>query len=450
MSSRRDAHHVRRPRFPRYVAGSPATVAVAALLAATPAFAQISGANSIAAPTPDSGNASSGVPGAGTTQDVVVTGSRLRTSNLTSEAPVTVVTSKQIEQSSAQTIEDVLKKIPSIGSEGNFSTTNNGANGSSCIDLRNLGINRTLVLVDGRRFVHTGYGTGFDCVDLDTIPIAMVDRIEILKDGASTIYGADAIGGVVNIIMKKNYVGTQINLGGAITASGDNLRGDISGTTGLDFAQGRGNVVVSGRYVDTGPVLQKDRDWANPVVAADNGPGQPYTLNSGIPIAGRIFGLNADTIYTGQTVKNGQVVPFTDADRYNYGEPSYLSDREKQGNLAGNAHYDFNDHVTAYLDAYYTHKDTQEQLAGQPVTAAVNTPQSFDVPQGNPFAEALGINEPVALNRRVGDWGPRGYQTHADAWQVTGGLRAISWAIGTMMPISLMGIRRRRSTTPRR
>ncbi len=402
----------------RSLAGS---VAAAALLAAMPAAAQISGANSIGSPTAGAGNSGAGVPAAGTAQDVIVTGSRLRTSNLTSEAPVTVVTARQIEQSSAQTVEDVLRKIPSIGSEGNFSTTNNGGNGSSCIDLRGLGITRTLVLVDGRRFIRTGYGLGNDCVDLDTIPLGLIDRIEILKDGASSTYGADAVAGVINIVMKKNFVGTQINLGGNITASGDDLQGDISGTTGFDFAQGRGNVAVSGRYLDRGPVRQKDRDWANPVVNGDNGLGNPYTLGSGFAPGGRY--TSADGTITSQTVRNGAFVPFTRADRYNFGQDQYISSSEKQGNFAGNAHYDINEHITAYVSAYYTHKSTQTQLAGQPITGAVNTPQQFDIPQGNPYAEALGVNSEIFGMRRVSDWGTRDYNVRADTWQITGGFK---------------------------
>ena len=397
------------------------SVAVVALLTATPVNAQITGSNSVASPTPGMGNASSGLPGAGTAQDVIVTGSRLRTSNLTSESPVTVVTSKQIEQSSAQTIEDVLRKIPSIGSEGNFSTTNNGGNGSSCIDLRGLGITRTLVLVDGRRFIHTGYGTGNDCVDLDTIPIGLIDRIEILKDGASSIYGADAVSGVINIVMKKNFTGTQINLGGNITASGDDLQGDISGSTGFDFDQGRGNVAISGRYLDRGPVQQKDRDWSTPAVNGDNGPGEPYTFGSSYAPSGRY--TSADGAIEGQTVKNGAFAPFTSADRYQFSRDQYLSSRETQSNLAGNAHYDINSHITAYVSAYYTHKNTQTQLAGQPVTGAVNTPQQFDIPQGNPFAEALGVDSEIFGTRRVSDWGTRDYNTGSDTWQVTAGLK---------------------------
>ncbi len=408
------------------------SVAVVALLAAIPAEAQISGANSISAPSPDAGNAASGVPAAGTQQDVVVTGSRLRTSNVTSEAPIAVITSKQISDSSSQTIEDVLRKIPSIGTEGNFSTTNNGTNGSSCIDLRNLGITRTLVLVDGRRFVHSAYGVGDDCVDLDTIPIQLVDRIEILKDGASTIYGADAVAGVINIITKKNFSGTQVNLNGNITASGDDKQGDISAITGFDFAQGRGNVVITGRYLDRGPVLQKDRDWAVPVATGDNGPGQPYTFGSGVPVAGRYDGVNSGS---DNTVIGGRLVPFQDQyngagggnenvnGRYDYGSDQYLSDRETQGNLAGNAHFDVNDHLTLYASAYYTHKNTQTQLSGQPVTGNPNTGQQFDIPQGNPFAEALGIDEPLTSLRRTTDFGVRDTNTGTDTWQATAGAR---------------------------
>ncbi len=367
-------------------------------------------------------------------ENVVVTGSRLRTSNVTSEAPITVVTAKQIEQSSSQTIEDVLRKIPSVGDSGTFSTTNNGGNGSSCIDLLNLGITRTLVLVDGRRFVHSAYGTGNDCVDLDTIPIQLVDRIEILKDGASTIYGADAVAGVVNIITKKNYTGSQINLGGNITASGDDLQGDISGIFGHDFAQGRGNVTVSGRYLDRGPVLQKDRDWADPVVTGDNGPGEPYTIGSSIPVAGRYNGVNGSTLGSFTTI-SGQRVPFDPNfnganggqpninGRYDYGYDSDLADRETQGNLAGEAHYDVNDHLTAYASAFYTHKNTEEQLSGQPVTGNPNLASSLVVPQGNPFAEALGVNEPVTGVRRTTDIGPRQYKTGTDTWQATVGAR---------------------------
>lgn len=368
----------------------------------------------------------------GQVEQVTVTGSRLRVSNLTSAAPITVVTARQIEQSSSQTIEDVLRKIPSIGTEGNFSTTNNGGNGSSCIDIHNLGITRTLVLVDGKRFVHTPYGTGFDCVDLDTIPLQIVDRIEILKEGASAIYGADAVAGVVNIITKKDFNGAQVNAGGGVTNYEDGKQGDISGIFGRNFDHGRGNVTISGRFFDRQPVDQQSRPWSVPVASADNGPGQPFTFGSGIPVAGRYFGVNGTP--GDATVINGQVQPFQNKylgagvnpnlpGRYDYGALSQLNGGQSSGNLAGNAHYDVNDHLQLYASAYYTHKNTVQQLSGQPVTANPNTGQSFDIPAGNPFSTALGFNDEVQAYRRVSDWGPRTSTSGADTWQATIGAK---------------------------
>jgi iron complex outermembrane receptor protein len=418
------------------LSGSIAALALSPVLGAAPALAQVTG-------TPLSATATSSLsPGTPGTENIEVTGSRLRTSNTTSEAPITVVTAKQIEQSSSQTIEDVLKKLPSIGTDGNFATTNNGGNGSSCLDLLNLGISRTLVLVDGRRFVHSAYGTGNDCVDLDTIPIQMVDRIEVLKDGASTIYGADAVAGVINIITKKDFSGTQLNLGGNITASGDDKQGDISGLTGFDFAQGRGNLELSGHYLQRQPVLQKDRDWSDPVDSADNGPGNPYTIGSGFAVNGRYFGSATDTPAEtafaspgGGTVVNGQVVPFSSKymgatgatpninGRYDYGHDTYLSDYESQGNLAAQTHFDVNDHLTAYASAYYTHKNTETTLSGQPVTGNPNIASSLIIPQGNPYAEALGVDEPLTGYRRTTDIGPRQTLTGTDTWQATVGAK---------------------------
>ncbi len=409
------------------LSGSIAALALSPVLGAAPALAQVTG-------TPLAATAASAPGAAPSAENIEVTGSRLRTSNATSEAPITVVTAKQIEQSSSQTIEDVLHKIPSIGTDGVQNTTNNGGNGASCLDINNLGVNRTLVLVDGKRFVHSGYGVGDDCVDLDTIPIQMVDRIEILKDGASTIYGADAVAGVINIITKKNFTGTQINTSGNISASGDDLTGDISAATGFDFAQGRGNFAISGRYVDQGPVAQKDRDWATPVDSADNGPGNPYTIGSGYPVAGRFFGFDPNQP---QDITNigGKPQPFSGVyqganggnqdvnGRYDYGYDTYLTKRLTDGNVAANTHFDVNSHLTLYGSAYYTHKNTQTQLSGQPITGNPNIGQSFDIPAGNPFAVANGFTGEAYGLKRTTDWGLRDYNTGLDSYQGTVGAK---------------------------
>jgi len=386
-----------------------------ALVLGHAAHAQVTGASDVGSANPAS---------AGSNQEIVVTGSRIATSNTTSQAPVTVVTAKQIEQSSAQTVEEVLQKLPSIGTGGLYGTTNNGGEGASCTDLRNLGITRTLVLVDGKRVVHSGI-FGDDCVDLDNIPVGLIDRIEVLKDGASSIYGADAVAGVINIILKKNFVGTKINLGGDISASGDDRTGQISGTTGFDFAQGRGNLALSGSYLDQGPIPQSNRDWANPVQQL-NTVGQSE-FGSAIPPQGRVFdGVNvANPILPANgllSLGNGQFRPFTEADRYPFNQDQYLLGSLKTGNLSENAHFDVTDHATLYLNSFWTHKETRTQLSGQPVSGALGgtLPDVFTIPAGNPYNP---FGEDVYEYVRTNNIGLRHTDTAQDTYQFTGGLK---------------------------
>ena len=141
------------------------------------------------------------------TEELIVTGSRIRRKDLTTPAPVTVVTREQFESSGRMTIGDYLQTMPEQGNAPNFQLNtggiNYGADGATRINLRSLGVQRTLVLVNGRRVVPGGLGASA-AVDLNTIPTEAVDRIEVLKDGASAIYGSDAIAGVVNIITRRN------------------------------------------------------------------------------------------------------------------------------------------------------------------------------------------------------------------------------------------------------
>src|SRR5256886_12233837 len=139
----------------------------------------------------------------GVTEELIVTGSRIRRKDLTTPAPVTVVTREQFESSGRMTIGDYLQTMPEQGNAPNFQLNtggiNYGADGTTRINLRSLGIARTLVLINGRRVVPGGLGASA-AVDLNTIPTEAVDRVEVLKDGASAVYGSDAIAGVVNII----------------------------------------------------------------------------------------------------------------------------------------------------------------------------------------------------------------------------------------------------------
>ena len=157
-------------------------------------------------------------------QEIVVTGSRVRRKDLTTPAPVTVLTREQLQASGKVTIGDFLQMMPEQGNAPNFQLNNGGAtysaDGATRISLRNLGVTRTLVLVNGRRFVPGGVGAS-SSVDLNTIPTAAVERIEVLKDGGSAIYGSDAVAGVVNVITRKTFNGTEASATYGLSGKGD-------------------------------------------------------------------------------------------------------------------------------------------------------------------------------------------------------------------------------------
>ncbi|OAG74855.1 TonB-denpendent receptor [Gluconobacter japonicus] len=200
--------------------------------AATPATtAPVSVARPVAAPqfsAPVAVNRSHAVRSidSGTQESVVVTGSALSTSNNQNANPVQVITSKQIEQTGANTLGDYLQRLPSVGSSGTTNSQTNGTAGVSCIDLRNLGQKRVLVLIDGKRAAMDGSAS---CFDMNTINVHQVASVEILKDGGSELYGADAVSGVINIKLKHNLDDANLTVRGGITDRGDGQSGMISG-----------------------------------------------------------------------------------------------------------------------------------------------------------------------------------------------------------------------------
>lgn len=188
---------------------------------------------------------------------IVVTGSRIANPNLELSSPVGVVTSEELELRQTNVAEQFLRELPSaIPSTG--SAVNNGNGGSSFVNLRGIGSVRNLVLLDGRRFVAADT-TGR--VDLNSIPLAVIERTEVLTGGATTTYGADAISGVVNFITKQDFAGVEANFSQQITEEGDGniFRTDL--TIGANFDDGRGNAVLSVGYLDQDPVLQGDRPF---------------------------------------------------------------------------------------------------------------------------------------------------------------------------------------------
>ena len=198
--------------------------------------------------------------GASKLDTIEVTGSRIRRTDYETAVPLLVVKREDIERTGLSSIGDILQNLPQAGSAIN-TQLNNGGDGSTEIDLRNLGSNRVLVLVNGRRWVGGVSSLRTSSVDLNTIPIAVIDSIEILKDGASAIYGSDAIAGVINIKTRKDFNGAE-------------LRGQMQGfedgrglTQALNYSTGAisGNTssFINISYVNQGQVLAADRPTTN-------------------------------------------------------------------------------------------------------------------------------------------------------------------------------------------
>jgi len=243
--------HIHRTRL---FAGASASSLLLAL--AAPAFAQDAPAQAAQAPaqtpaeTPDAGAQA---------PDIVVTGSLISNPNLERATPVIFVGKDEIQLRQSNVAEEVVRDlpgvVPNIGS-----AVNNGNNGSSFVDLRGLGSNRNIVLLDGVRITPAGTPGSIaglaGRVDLNNIPLALVDRVDALTGAASTTYGADAITGVINFITRRDFSGFEVVADNQITQLGDGHTYRVDATMGANFDDGRGNAVFSIGYQHADPVYQ--------------------------------------------------------------------------------------------------------------------------------------------------------------------------------------------------
>jgi len=206
-------------------------------------------------------------------EEIVVTGSRIRRSNLDMPVPVMSVDAEDILRSGETDIGNLLQEIPSLIGSVTTDTSNviGAATGTSTLNLRNLGTERTLVVVNGRR--HIAGIVGEQTVDINTIPTALVERVDVLTGGASAIYGADAVTGVVNFILKDDFEGVDIRSQAGISDEGDAEDYFVSVTAGGNFGDGRGNAWVNAEFNRNRPVFQPDRVFAagGPVFDFDRG-----------------------------------------------------------------------------------------------------------------------------------------------------------------------------------
>ncbi|MEM6302656.1 MAG: TonB-dependent receptor plug domain-containing protein, partial [Pseudomonadota bacterium] len=213
-------------------------------------------------------------------EEVVVTGSRIvRDPNAIASQPVQSVSSEDIAISGEFSITDVINDIPALFSSNTSENSLDGnqpadrADGTNTLNLRGLGEARTLVLVDGRR--HVAGAAGTQAVDVGSIPMQLIERVEVLTGGASAVYGADAVTGVVNFILKDDFEGFEVDLNTGISSEGDANQTALSAIWGANFDNGRGNVAVTFDYRTDeglqasergadGIFIGSGRDWVNP------------------------------------------------------------------------------------------------------------------------------------------------------------------------------------------
>lgn len=314
---------------------------------------------------------------------IVVTGSRLIRTDLTAPSPITVVTEDDIRLSGNTTIENTLLEFPQLGSSNTSSVNNGGSSGVLTANLRGLGPSRTLVLINGRRFIPANSDGQ---VDLASIPDALIERTEIITGGASAVYGSDAVAGAVNFLLKRNFTGFEAseNYGQTFHNDGDSHKIDV--TFGENFADNRGNIAASVSYTKRNPVLQADRDFSQVPLDTSNGrlvpggsgnvPGTRIGLTQG-QLAGLVGVSPPAGACTSRTSvqfrENGQPFVYcTPENSYNYAPFNYLLRPLKrvQGSVLG--HYEITENVEAFGEFYMI--DTRNRYRQAPDSFTPITP----------------------------------------------------------------------------
>ena len=315
---------------------------------------------------------------------IVVTGSLIKNPNLVQSSPVAVVGQEELQLRQTNVAEEVLRTIPgivpSIGS-----AVNNGNGGASFVNLRGIGVQRNLVLLDGVRLVPAGTG---GAVDLNNIPLAMLDRLDILTGGASTTYGADAVGGVVNFITKKDFAGVELNASEQISEEGDGNTWRADLTVGANFDDGRGNATFSIGYQKAKPVYQGDRDFGafniSSFTGASGGSGTtvPSRINAIPGLGSRQIDPVTGALLTAAQSPGGAFIPF------NFNPFNIYATPFERFNMFGQASYKIVNDVEAYAQGVFSKNRVTTIIAPSGTFG-----NALVIPLSNPFLPAAARNQ---------------------------------------------------------
>ncbi len=398
-------------------------------------------------------------------EEVVVTGSRIATEDGFGQvAPVSVISAEDIQLTGMTRLEDVLNSLPSIETSQN-SFISNGATGTASVDLRGLGANRTLVLFNGKRLQPGGVNT--QVPDVNQIPAAIVERVEVLTGGASATYGADAVAGVVNFITRRvngleisfgangyqhdnnnKYMQSKMDARGFKYPKGDSGIDGQSRTLdvlmGTDFADGRGNATAYATWREGKPLLQAARDYSGcalstsgtscggsstavvpnffiaPLTATGEGPVDPVT--------GLAYDYNDEGFYSLQS--NGGLAPYNGSNIYNFAPINFFMRPDERYSLGAFVNYEVSDKFQPYMEVNFTSSESRAQIAESGTFYA----DTYFLPLNSPlfpaaFRNSLATLYPGAekfgiyIGKRNVEGGPRSEITDYDSFRLVGGAR---------------------------
>ncbi|HJR13737.1 MAG TPA: TonB-dependent receptor [Rhodanobacteraceae bacterium] len=379
-----------------------------------------------------------------TLQTVVVTGSLIRRVDTETASPVTIVDRQNITNSGKPTLGDVLQQLPSIAGDATNPQNNSngggvatplteGGDGASRVSLRGLGTGRTLVLIDGQRMLNA---------DLNLVPQNMVQRIDVLAEGASTTYGSDAVGGVVNIILRHDFDGVEMSFNDGISGHGDGQRHGISLSMG--HSGDRYNIVGGIDYNKYDAVPNSRRDFAAHQLYLSD--GQVSVSGSQSIPTGRVqlpaasfpgYGCPVDstgsikvTLNSGSGTAAGDYRCFTGTDRFNYAAYNYIQVQQQRTDGFVLGSFNLTDNVTAFVDAFYNHTES----AGQDASIPVGTGDGLIIPATasfNPFGVTFNLpgvlpsapNNGFGFQTRLTGVGTRIHPYTTSTGQLIAGLR---------------------------
>jgi iron complex outermembrane receptor protein len=385
-----------------------------------------------------------------TVGEVVVTGTRIRgATNATSPSAISIATSDQISLTKADSVEEALTRMTGPDFTGGVTNaSNNGGVGASEVGLRNLGPARTLILIDGQRLIPI-FSTATSVPDLNSVPLAMVDRIEVLRDGASSIYGADAIGGVINIITKKNASGMTFDSSVGESGHGDGLTYSFDATVAAN--SDRGNIMIGLGWDHKDMIPQSNRSWATDPHKGDphyeGGSAYRYQLDllqdelSNNVWAGGVLYQQTDPALAA-LAPNLTYLPVNGYVTLNAGGPGWnaLTSELDRKQISFNGHYNITDNIRFVASGFFSERTSEQKLRPEPILgdsiATIVNGQTvypgFIVPD---FAPGNTTGQDILAFLTPVQFGPRNYTQTSDTYRIRLGLEGTiadkwNWEVG--------------------